>query len=164
MEAQQRRLRDVSLFGIAVPGELRAVAIPLAFAMTHQLLLLHLRSCNNLLAEDNQPSHEHFPWIGLYKEKLAQFVTALSITAIPVFLSALLIFRFHSRLGFSATVPAAMLGAVTAGLSWYAMVDVGALRRQWWSSATSDDRYLNPPDTGRAAEHPVAADGAARRR
>jgi hypothetical protein len=158
MEAEQRRLRDVNLLGVTVPGTLCLVAIPLAFALSHLQLWLHLRSSVRLITA---PPSEHFPWIGLYTEPLARHATAVSLTVLPVLLMASLILRCHSRLGFSSTAPACALSIGAALFGWLAMIEAGRLRNEWWRSAPLEDSSASghASEAG-AAEQGVAADEA----
>lgn len=135
MEAEQRRLRDVNLLGVAVPGTLCLIAVPLALALSHLQLLLHLRSCVRLITAPNQLPSQHFPWIGLYREALARHATSVSLTVLPALLMAALIVRCHSRLGFSSTAPASVLGIGAVCLGGFAMIEAGRLRYEWWRSA-----------------------------
>lgn len=120
MEQEQRRVRDVSLFGVSVPGSLCLVAIPLAFAVSHLYLLLNLSSCIDAVTTMKEAPNDHFPWIGLYGEPLARVVTSWSITLIPALLTALLILRYHGRLGLSSSLPAGLLAVTALGLGWQA--------------------------------------------
>lgn len=140
MEAEQRRLRDVNILGVTVPGTLCLVAIPLAFALSHLQLWLHLRSYVSLITEAKEPPTEHFPWIGLYKEPVARAATSLSLTLVPMLLVASLVLRCHSRLGFSATAPASVLGLGALLLGWLATTEAGALRREWWRNLGGQEK------------------------
>jgi hypothetical protein len=128
MEQEQKHIRDVSLFGISVPGSLCVVAIPLAFAVSHLYLLLHLYSCIGVVSTMKDPPSDHFPWIGIYKEMTAQLVTSFSLTLVPGLLTALLIFRYHTRLGLVATIPATFLGAIALILGWLASTQTAKFR------------------------------------
>jgi hypothetical protein len=128
MEQEQKYIRDVNLFGVSVPGSLCIVAIPLAFAVSHLYLLLHLYSCISVVMTMKDPPSVHFPWIGIYKEPLAQIVTSLSLTVVPALLTALLIIRYHPRLGPVSSIPAALLAGIALVLGWMASTQAARFR------------------------------------
>lgn len=133
MEAEQRKIHDVRLLGVTVPGELCLAAIPLAFLLAHLLLFIHLRSCVSVLAMqlDRDEIKEHFPWMGLYREHLAQITTALSVTLIPALSIVSLVIRFRARADVSVIATACVLGGVAIALGCLASREIRKLRQEY---------------------------------
>ena len=119
MEDKQRDIQDVSLFGIPIPGQLCVVAIPMGYLVLFLHLLIHLRCLRRIQDANSIENVEDAPWMGLYHDRLAIWVTIVSITFAPLMLSAALLIRYHDRvasfafwLSIIAVVIVAYVGAV----------------------------------------------------
>ena len=128
MEQEQKHIRDISLFGLSVPGSLCLVAIPLAFAVSHLYLVLHLTSVAAASRTMKDPP-SHFPWIGLYQETLAKIVTTLTLTVMPALLCSALIFRYHTKLGLLSIIPASLLTGIALFIGCVASIQAASLRQ-----------------------------------
>lgn len=117
MEAKQTEIRTVSLLGISVTDQLAAIAVPLAYFLLNVYLLLHLRFLRLFPIEERLEA-AGYPWIGLYRDRLARWITFGSLSFAPAILSAALLVRYGPRAGialWSVSVTIAAL-AVIAGI------------------------------------------------
>lgn len=72
MEEKQRKIQDVSLFGISVSGQLFIVAIPFAYLVLFSHLFIHLRYIKRIQLRKGLDSIAEAPWMGLYNDRVAQ--------------------------------------------------------------------------------------------
>lgn len=108
MKREQRKVRDVTLLGIAVPGPLCVTGLPLVLLICHLYLYIHLRAWRISVGETTWSAQ--FPWIGVYRDRLAIATTAASLTVLPSVLLFLLVIRYWQRLGAAFVSPSIPIG------------------------------------------------------
>jgi hypothetical protein len=128
MSREQRKVRDVTLLGVTVPGQLCIIAIPFVFLLCHLYLYLHLRTFRRSVGEPT--SSVPFPWIGIYPDRLASIATASSLTLLPGFLLVLLVIRYWKRIGAAFAWPAIPLGVVAFAIGLLSVTELRKLRQR----------------------------------
>ncbi len=98
MERQHANIESVNLLGLAVPGDLFLIVIPLAYLLAHVLLLVEVRRLNFFRNSGEGFNTSEALWMGLYDDSLAKWTTVLSIAIIPVVLSFGLLLRYHTTI------------------------------------------------------------------
>lgn len=131
MQREQRKVMDVSLFGLSVPGPLCIVAIPLVFLVSLLNLYVHLCSCVSVLNEAEERARDHFPWIGIYPDRLSSTLTTLSLTLVPVTLMAGLLIRYRLRVDVASILTGTLLGIAALAVGVLAALQASALRAKW---------------------------------
>jgi len=102
MEQKQHEIQDVNLLGLAVPGRLCVVAIPLSYVVIFMFLLLDLRFLTRNQNRTNFDDLSATPWMALYRDRLAIWSAIFSIVVIPTALSIAILLKYHSRVDWYA--------------------------------------------------------------
>lgn len=119
METKQTEIRTVSLLGISVTDQLASVAVPLAYFLLNVYLLLHLRFLRMFpIAERAEAAG--YPWIGLYRDRIARWITFGSLSVAPGILSAVLLARYGQRAGVSLILVSGSVAALAVGVGFWA--------------------------------------------
>ena len=88
--------------------------------------MLDVRSVRSNLSRSSEAPAATVAWLAIYDDVVARWVTALSLTLVPVTLSVALLLKYYSRVpGYSATI-AIVSSAVglTVGIVAYRTVSV----------------------------------------
>lgn len=128
MEAKQREIQDVSLLGLPVPGQLCIVAIPLAYLVILLFLLLDVRSILMSPSANKDPLATGVAWFAVYDDGVARWITAASLTLIPVALSVALLLKYYSRVPAYSVTIAVVSSVVSLVLGIAAYRAVSAVR------------------------------------
>jgi hypothetical protein len=107
--------RNLSVAGFTVD---KATAFWVAPVLTTLILLYLLAHIRNLAGFVDYDGQSHFPWIGLFKDRLAAVTCYATILVIPLFSDLILIFKHPPYITFSLptmiTMATAMLGMLTS--------------------------------------------------
>jgi len=119
MESKQTEIRTVSLLGISVTDQLASVAVPLAYFLLNVYLLLHLRFLRSFPVAERAEA-AGYPWIGLYRDRIARWITLGSLSVAPAILSAILLVRYGQRAGLGLVLASGGLVALAVGVGFWA--------------------------------------------
>lgn len=109
----------VPILGIQIPGSLIGFVAPLVIIVVLLYLLSHLTYLNGLISNaENAP--DNLVWIGLFKSKLALFLTFSSIVILPIVTSFLLTWGVaaQSVMGLFVAILVAIFVAIASVFVW----------------------------------------------
>ena len=151
MENKQKEIHEVSLLGLAIPGDLCLAAIPLAYLLTVLYFFLHVLALRKVVEVKSEMFADDFPWMGLYAGHLPRFVTKASLTALPALLAVGLIVRYSSRADTYTVWTAVLSGGVALILGSIASAEVTRVRKLL-TGLPHNTRLERTADAARSAE------------
>lgn len=92
----ERSSESFEVLGVKIPLSAIAKVGILVFAAIAAYLCLHLRRLGALLKQ--QRALPEFPWIGIYRERMAKVIFAITVVGLPIGVSALLLMRSWNSL------------------------------------------------------------------
>src|SRR5205085_9725333 len=98
-------------------------------------LYIHLRASRIAIGETTWSGQ--FPWIGVYRDRLAIAATAASLTVLPSVLLFLLVIRYWQRLGAAFVSPSIPIGIFAVLIALLSVSELRKLRQKAEAAVTS---------------------------